>query len=64
MQASLTHCVPPAHAIPAVGIEDNPWDARLRGRSRQELFDAMTWLSWYAPGIFNAVLDYMESCGA
>jgi hypothetical protein len=64
MQASLTHPVPPAHAVPAVGIEDNPWDARLHGRSHQELSDAMTWLSWYAPGIFTAVLDYLEFCDA
>jgi hypothetical protein len=64
MQVRLTHPVPPAHAIPAAGIEDNPLDARLRGRSQQELFDAMTWLSWYASGVFTAVLDYMESCDA
>jgi len=64
MQASLTHPVPFAHSIPTVGIEDNPWDARLRGRSDQELSDAMTWLSWYAPGVFTAVLDYLESCDA
>jgi hypothetical protein len=64
MQASLTHHIPPTHSIPAAGLKDNPWDARLRGRSRQELFDAMTWLSWYASGVFTAVLDYMESCDA
>jgi hypothetical protein len=20
----------------------------------------MTWLAWYAPGVYNAVLDYMD----
>jgi hypothetical protein len=64
MQVSLTHPVPPAHAISAADIEDTLYDARLRGRSQQELFDAMTWLSWYASGVFTAVLDYMESCDA
>jgi hypothetical protein len=60
--SSVTHPAPPAHATPAVGAEDNLWDARISGRSQQELADAMTWLSWYAPGIFTAVLDYMETC--
>ena len=64
MKASVTHPVPAAHGNRAVGIEDHPSDARLRGRSQQELYDAMTWLSWYASGIFTAVLDYMESCEA
>jgi hypothetical protein len=62
MQAILTHPVPSAHALPAAAAEDNPWDARISGRSQQELADAMTWLAWYAPGIFTAVLDYMETC--
>ena len=22
----------------------------------------MTWLAWYAPGIFTAVIDYMDYC--
>ena len=64
MKTSVTHPVRPARGIPAPGIEDSPYDARLRGRSHQELFDAMTWLSWYASGVFTAVLDYMESCDA
>jgi len=64
MKASLTRPVRRTHAIPAAGIEDDPSDARLRGRTHQELLEAMTWLSWYASGVFTAVLDYMESCDA
>jgi hypothetical protein len=37
-----------------------PGAQRLRGRTRDELADAMTWLAWYAPGIFTAVMDYMD----
>ena len=33
---------------------------RLRGRTQTELADAMTWLAWYAPGVYNAVMDYMD----
>jgi hypothetical protein len=22
----------------------------------------MTWLAWYAPGIYNAVMDYIDYC--
>jgi hypothetical protein len=40
--------------------EDNPYEARLRGLSRQQLADRLTWLAWYQPGIFTAVMDYME----
>lgn len=64
MKASLTHPVRRAHPIPPAGMEDDPSEARLRGRSQQELYDAMGWLSWYASGVFTAVLDYMESCDA
>ena len=28
---------------------------------RGELDEAMTWLAWYAPGIYTAVLDYMDT---
>jgi hypothetical protein len=34
---------------------------RILGRSQPELADAMTWLAWYAPGIFQAVMDYMDT---
>jgi hypothetical protein len=29
-------------------------------RKRAVLAAAMTWLAWYAPGIYNAVMDYMD----
>ena len=35
---------------------------RLRGRTRDELFDALTWLAWYRAGIFTVVLDYLDHC--
>ena len=38
--------------------EDNPYEARLRGLSRQQLADRLNWLSWYQPGVFTAVMDY------
>lgn len=40
--------------------EDNPTEARLRGLTRQQLADRLNWLSWYQPGIFTAVMDYLE----
>jgi len=33
---------------------------RLLGRTQAELSDAMTWLAWYAPGTYTAVMDYMD----
>lgn len=56
MNTSLTHPVPAAHLLPEV-----PGTDRLRGRTRTELAEAMTWLAWYAPGTFTAVLDYMDT---
>ena len=40
--------------------EDNSCEARLRGLSHQQLADRLNWLSWYQPGIFTALMDYME----
>ena len=40
--------------------QDHPDEARLRGLTHQQLADRLTWLAWYQPGIFNAVMDYME----
>ena len=54
MQASLSHPDPSAHA------NADPCDERLRGLTRDQLADRLRWLSWYAPGIFTAVMDYME----
>ena len=56
MSKSLTHAAPAAHLIPEV-----PGMDRIRGRSQSELADAMTFLAWYAPGIFRAVMDYMDT---
>ena len=57
MNASVTYPPPAAHLIAEV-----PGTDRLHGRTRDELADAMTWLAWYAPGIFTAVMDYMDHC--
>ena len=56
MNASMTHPAPAPHLIPEV-----PGLDRIRGRSHDELADAMTWLAWYAPGTFRAVIDYMDT---
>ena len=40
--------------------DDNPDEARLRGLTHQQLADRLTWLAWYQPGIFGAVMDYMD----
>ena len=58
MQASLSHPVPSAHSD--VDFDDHPYDERLRGLTHQQLEDRLRWLSWYAPGIFTAVMDFME----
>jgi hypothetical protein len=39
---------------------DSPDEARLRGLTHQQLADRLTWLAWYQPGIFSAVMDYMD----
>lgn len=56
MNASITHTAPAAHLISEVPGKD-----RILGRSQAELADAMTWLAWYAPGTFQAVMDYMDT---
>jgi hypothetical protein len=55
VNTSLTHPAPATHAIGAV-----PGTDRLLGRTQAELADMMTWLAWYAPGTFTAVMDYMD----
>jgi len=57
VNASVTYPARAAHLIGEV-----PGTDRLRGRTRDELFDAMTWLAWYAPGTFTAVMDYTDCC--
>lgn len=39
---------------------DTPAEERLRGLDRQRLADRLTWLAWWAPGTFTAVMDYMD----
>lgn len=59
MNASMTHPTPAAH-LPG-GLSEVPGKDRILGRSQTELADAMTWLAWYAPGTFTAVMDYMDT---
>jgi hypothetical protein len=44
--------------------EDHPSEVRLRGLSHEQLADRLRWLSWYQPGTFAAVMDYMDFCDA
>jgi hypothetical protein len=55
----MTQPAPAAHPVSEVPGKD-----RILGRSQAELADAMTFLAWYAPGIFTAVMDYMEAVDA
>lgn len=57
MNASVTYPGPGVHPR-----DEIPGAERLRGRTRDELADAMTWFAWYSPGIFTAVMDYMDWC--
>ncbi len=57
MTTSVSHSAPSAHPLGEVVGAD-----RLRSRTHAELADAMTWLAWYAPGTFTAVMDYMAYC--
>ena len=57
MPTSVSHPAPPAHPLGEVAGAD-----RLLGRTQAELADAMTWLAWYAPGTYNAVMDYLDYC--
>ena len=59
MNASMTNPALAAHLQSEVS--EVPGRGRLRGRSQTELADAMTWLAWYAPGTFTAVMDYMDT---
>jgi hypothetical protein len=64
MTTSLPNHAPSARPVDGFAEdphdEDNPCEARLRGLSHQQLADRLNWLSWYQPGIFTAVMDYME----
>ena len=56
MNPSMTHPAPAAHLPGEVPGKD-----RILGRTQAELADAMTFLAWYAPGTFTAVMDYMDT---
>jgi hypothetical protein len=58
MEASLSHLTPSAH--PHDDFADALYDEWLRGLTYDQLADRLRWLSWYAPGIFTAVVDFME----
>jgi hypothetical protein len=58
MQASLSHPAPSAH--PNGAFDDTPYDERLRGLTHEQLEERLRWLSWWAPGVFADVLDYMD----
>ena len=55
MSSSVSHPDPVMH-----DFGDNPEDEQLRGLTQQQLADRLTWLSWWSPGAFQAVMDYME----
>ena len=54
MTTSLSNHSPSARPV------DDPYEEQLRGLSYQQLADRLNWLSWYQPGIFTALMDYME----
>lgn len=56
MNGIMTQTDPVAHPIGEVRGMD-----RILGRSHTELAEALTWCAWYAPGIFQAVMDYMDT---
>ena len=64
MTTSLSNHAPSARPVDGFGEdpydEVHPDEARLRGLTHQQLTDRLNWLSWYQPGIFTAVMDYME----
>jgi hypothetical protein len=65
MATSLPNPAPSARAqAEGKSLADHPAEARLRGLTSQQLHDRLAWLSWYQPGVFTAVMDYMEFCDA
>jgi hypothetical protein len=58
MQASLSHPAPSTHTD--AGFDETPYDERLRGLTHEQLEDRLRWLSWWAPGVFTAVMDYAD----
>ena len=51
-------------ARPVDGFDEDPYsgdtpdEARLRGLTHQQLAGRLNWLSWYQPGVYQAVMDY------
>ena len=39
---------------------DTSAEERLRGLDSEQLADRLTWLSWWSPGTFAVVMDYLE----
>jgi hypothetical protein len=66
MTTSLSNHAPSPRPVDALEEnphdEGNPYEARLRGLSHQQLADRLKWLSWYQPGVFTAVMDYVGFC--
>ena len=56
MNPSMTHPAPASHLQGEV-----PGRERILGRTQPQLADALTFLAWYAPGTFTAVMDYMDT---
>ncbi|HEY1622959.1 MAG TPA: hypothetical protein VGG16_04100, partial [Streptosporangiaceae bacterium] len=53
----------PSLSQPSLGTHpfgDTSAEERLRGLDRQQLADRLTWLSWWSPGTFAVVMDYLE----
>ncbi|MGH3280686.1 MAG: hypothetical protein ACRDNW_16335 [Trebonia sp.] len=55
MRPSLSQPGPGAHPFGDTRVEE-----RLRGLDRQQLADRLTWLSWWAPGTFEVLMDYLQ----
>ena len=55
MKTSISRIPQAAHVFGEVQGAD-----RLRGRTRDELADAMTWLAWYAQGTYTAVISSLS----
>jgi hypothetical protein len=60
MNASVTHLAPAVYGNAELPTLEVAGTGRLHGRTRDELFDALTFAAWYAPGVFTAVMDYMD----
>ena len=55
MHSSVPQPAPVTHEF-----GDTPAEERLRGLTHQQLADRLTWLAWWSPGAFQAVMDYMQ----